>query len=81
MKKIDNLILQEINKMVHLPSKKIKQRWLDLYAKHQNLIQFINSPENGVTIVNSTSGLGMTLSFGLTEAYWRGEIVTENQPG
>jgi hypothetical protein len=78
---IDNLIIQEIEKMIHLPSKKIKNRWLGLYAKHHDLIQFINSPENGVTIVNSTSGLGMTLSFGLAEAFWRGEVLTKNQPG
>lgn len=79
--KIDNLIIQEIEKMIHLPNKKIKHRWLGIYAKHHDLIQFINSPENGVTIVNSTSGLGMTLSFGLAESFWRGEVLTKNQPG
>lgn len=78
---IDNLIIQEIEKMIHLPSKKLKHRWLGIYAKHQDLIQFVNSPESGVTIVNSTSGLGMTLSFGLAEAFWRGEVLTKNQPG
>lgn len=78
---IDNLIIQEIEKMIQLPNKKIKHRWLGLYAKHPDLIQFINNPESGVTIVNSTSGLGMTLSFGLAEAFWRGEVLTKNQPG
>ena len=78
---IDNLIIQEIEKMIQLPNKKIKHRWLGLYAKHHDLIQFINNPESGVTIVNSTSGLGMTLSFGLAEAFWRGEVLTKNQPG
>ena len=78
---IDNLIIQEIEKMIKLPSRKIKHRWLGLYAKHHDLIQFINNPESGVTIVNSTSGLGMTLSFGLAEAFWRGEVLTKNQPG
>ena len=78
---IDNLIIQEIEKMIQLPSRKIKHRWLGLYAKHHDLIQFINNPESGVTIVNSTSGLGMTLSFGLAEAFWRGEVLTKNQPG
>ena len=78
---IDNLIIQEIEKLIQLPSKKIKHRWLGIYAKHPDLIQFINNPESGVTIVNSTSGLGMTLSFGLAEAFWRGEILTKNQPG
>lgn len=78
---IDNLILQELEKMVLLPNKNILRRWIGLYAKHQDLIQFVDHPENGVTIVNSTSGLGMTLSFGLAEAYWRGKIITKNQPG
>ena len=78
---IDNLIIQEIEKLIQLPSKKIKHRWLGIYAKHPDLIQFINNPESGVTIVNSTSGLGMTLSFGLAEAFWRGEVLTKNQPG
>lgn len=78
---IDSLILHELNKMIILPSNQVKNRWLGIYAKHQDLIQFISSPENGVTIVNSTSGLGMTLSFGLAEAFWRGEVLTKNQPG
>lgn len=78
---IDSLILHELNKMIILPSNQVKNRWLGIYAKHQDLSQFISSPENGVTIVNSTSGLGMTLSFGLAEAFWRGEVLTKNQPG
>ncbi|NBR04388.1 MAG: TIGR03364 family FAD-dependent oxidoreductase [Planctomycetes bacterium] len=78
---IDNLIIQELKKLVTLPNNEIKNRWNGIYAKHQDLIQFINNPENGVTIVNSTSGLGMTMSFGLAEAYWRGDIITKNQEG
>jgi FAD dependent oxidoreductase TIGR03364 len=76
---IDSLILQELKKMVSLPNNDIKNRWIGIYAKHQDLIQFINNPEQGVTIINSTSGLGMTLSFGLAEAYWRGDIITKNK--
>ncbi|MSR48758.1 MAG: hypothetical protein CK551_09240 [Planctomycetaceae bacterium] len=45
---INNLIIQEIEKMIQLPSRKIKHRWLGLYAKHHDLIQFINNPESGV---------------------------------
>lgn len=76
---IDNIILNELKKLIVIPSINIKKRWIGLYAKHADLIQFINEPDKGVTIVNSTSGLGMTMSFGLAEAYWRGDIITKMQ--
>jgi FAD dependent oxidoreductase TIGR03364 len=49
------------------------QSWNGQYAKMTNgATEFVHSPEDGVTIINATSGAGMTLSFGLAE-----EIVNE----
>jgi FAD dependent oxidoreductase TIGR03364 len=68
---IDELILQYLRRMVHLPEERIAARWHGIYAKHATLAEFTAEPQAGVTIVVNTCGLGMTLSFGLAEQRWR----------
>jgi len=66
-KEIDDLILRYLESFVRLPEPAIAQRWHGVYAKHPAMPYFTASPEPGVRVVTVTSGIGMTLSFGLGE--------------
>ena len=50
-----------------LPDPCVLERWHVFYAKFPQQVEFNHHPEPGVTIVQNTNGLGMTLSFGLAE--------------
>lgn len=68
---IDELILRELRRMLHLPETNIAAHWHGIYAKHATLAEFVAEPQPGVTIILNTCGLGMTLSFGLAEQRWQ----------
>ncbi len=64
---IDECILSYLRGFVRLPDAAIAQRWHGVYAKHP-LAQYLSlDAEGGARIVVVTSGVGMTLSFGLAE--------------
>jgi FAD dependent oxidoreductase TIGR03364 len=71
---IDELILHELRRMLHLQEGSIAAHWHGIYAKHATLTEFVAEPQPGVCIVVNTCGLGMTLSFGLAEQRW-GDVV------
>jgi len=64
---VDNLILRYIAIFLKAPNFSISQRWHGVYAKHPQEPYLSMSPENGVQIVTSPGGSGMTLSFGIAE--------------
>ena len=64
---IDDVILNHIRRLVDLADGRIAQRWHGVYARHPSLTQYVHAPQDGVTIVVNTNGLGMTMSFGLAE--------------
>ncbi len=64
---IDDLILRYARERMRLPFFEIAERWHGVYAKHPHLSYLRLSPQSGVQIVTVTSGVGMTLSFGLAE--------------
>lgn len=66
-REIDDLILGYLGMFAALPNPEIVQRWHGVYAKHPEIPYFTASPEPGVRIITVTSGIGMTLSFGLGE--------------
>ncbi|QEC67119.1 TIGR03364 family FAD-dependent oxidoreductase [Panacibacter ginsenosidivorans] len=69
---INKLIIDYMQKFAVFKDWSIIQSWHGIYPKRTNgEVEFIHSPENGVTIVNGLGGNGMTLSFGLAE-----EVVT-----
>ena len=65
---INQLILDYLKTFLHIDGATVTESWHGIYPKRTNgEIDFIHSPEQGVTIVNGLGGNGMTLSFGLAE--------------
>lgn len=68
---INKLILRETFKIARLKDNEIARRWHGIYARHSDLMEFETAPAAGVDIVIVTSGLGMTMSFGLAAKRWQ----------
>ena len=65
---INRLIVDYLKQFLIIKDEEVMQTWNGIYPKITNgETDFINSPEQGVTIVNGLGGAGMTLSFGLAE--------------
>jgi D-hydroxyproline dehydrogenase subunit beta len=68
---INRLILDFAKTYLRVPALEIAETWHGVYAKHPQH-PFLNiSPAPGVRIVTVTSGIGMTMSFGLAEQTFR----------
>ena len=64
---IDDLILDYAREYLRLPCFTIAERWHGVYAKHSELPYLRLTPQSGVQMITVTSGIGMTLSFGIAE--------------
>lgn len=64
---IDDLILEYTRGFLRAPDLRIAERWYGVYAKHPDNPVVVMSPQDGVRIVASPGGSGMTLSFGVAE--------------
>lgn len=69
---IDELMLRELRKILRLPSWEVAERWHGVYARCDDQPIFADEPLPGVHIRTGTGGAGMTMSFGLAEAFWEG---------
>jgi FAD dependent oxidoreductase TIGR03364 len=67
---IDGLILDYLSKMLRLPDPTVARRWHGVYPKHPTATQFTAEPQPGCHVFSSPGGAGMTLSFGLADAWW-----------
>jgi len=67
---IEELMLEELRRIVELPSWRITRRWNGTYAKWPGRAVLCLDPEPGVRIVNAAGGTGMTMSFGIAERMW-----------
>jgi FAD dependent oxidoreductase TIGR03364 len=62
---IDDLILEYTRGFLCAPDLTIAERWYGVYAKHPEKPLVVMTPQDGVRIVASPGGSGMTLSFGV----------------
>ncbi|MFN3192076.1 MAG: TIGR03364 family FAD-dependent oxidoreductase [Aureliella sp.] len=68
---IDELMLRELRKLIHLEDWTVRERWSGIYAKHPTQTVYEDSPHPQVNILVGPGGAGMTLSFGLAEQAWQ----------
>jgi len=64
---IDDLILRYTRRFLRAPNLVVAERWYGVYARHPEKPLVVMQPEDGVRIVASPGGSGMTLSFGVAE--------------
>jgi FAD dependent oxidoreductase TIGR03364 len=64
---VSRLILEYASEYLRVPSLEIAQHWHGVYAKHPEHPFIRVAPESGVRVVTVTSGIGMTMSFGIAE--------------
>ncbi len=64
---IDEIILRYTKQFLRAPDLTVAERWYGVYAKHPEKPLVVMQPEDGVRIVASPGGSGMTLSFGVAE--------------
>jgi len=64
---IDEIILGYTKQFLRTPDLTVAERWYGVYAKHPEKPLVVMQPEDGVRIVASPGGSGMTLSFGVAE--------------
>ena len=68
---IDELILTYTQSFLEAPQMEIQERWHGVYAKHPEKPLVVITPADGVRIVASPGGAGMTLSLGVAERSMR----------
>jgi FAD dependent oxidoreductase TIGR03364 len=68
---IDEIILRYTRQFLRAPDMTIAERWYGVYARHPEKPVVVMEPEEGVRIVASPGGSGMTLSFGVAEQSMR----------
>jgi FAD dependent oxidoreductase TIGR03364 len=64
---VNELILAYAQKYLRVPNLKIAETWHGVYAKHKDKPFLRLAPRENLRIVTVTSGVGMTLAFGLAE--------------
>ncbi|HEY1531951.1 MAG TPA: TIGR03364 family FAD-dependent oxidoreductase [Galbitalea sp.] len=65
--KTSRILLTEIAKVLGVGSLKVKERWQGIYASSPRQPFLVEEVAPGVTVAIVTSGVGMTISFGLAE--------------
>jgi FAD dependent oxidoreductase TIGR03364 len=64
---IDEMILRYTRQFLRALDLRVAERWYGVYARHPEKPLVVIQPEEGVRIVASPGGSGMTLSFGVAE--------------
>jgi FAD dependent oxidoreductase TIGR03364 len=64
---VNRLILDYAQRYLRVPTLEIRESWHGVYAKHSEHPYVVVTPVDGVRLVTVTSGIGMTMSFGIAE--------------
>jgi D-hydroxyproline dehydrogenase subunit beta len=64
---IDEIILRYTRQFLRAPDLTVAERWYGVYARHPEKPLVVMQPDDGVRVVASPGGSGMTLSFGVAE--------------
>jgi FAD dependent oxidoreductase TIGR03364 len=64
---VDEIILRYTRQFLRAPDLTVAERWYGVYARHPEKPLLIMHPDDGVRVVASPGGSGMTLSFGVAE--------------
>ena len=70
---IDALVLDALRGMVRLPDERIAARWHGVHAAYPDGPIFTATPHPGVAIQVAPGGAGLTMAFGLADAWWEAE--------
>lgn len=65
--KVDNLILEEFDRVLDLPGRTVRERWIGTYASAPDRWRFTDRPSEDVRIVVVTAGCGASTAFGIGE--------------
>jgi len=68
---VNHLILDYAKTYLRVPTLEIAEHWHGVYAKHPEKPYLRFTPAKGVHVITITSGIGMTLAFGLAEQTFR----------
>jgi len=70
---VNRLILDYARQFLRVPALEIGESWHGVYAKHPEHAYISLTPLRGIHLVVVTSGLGMTMSFGIAEQTLQGK--------
>ena len=76
---IEQLILRELHRQVHLRDWSIHSRWHGFYVKHPSRTLVTESVTPHVDLFVSPGGAGMTLAFGWAEEFWTDRMGVEQE--
>jgi D-hydroxyproline dehydrogenase subunit beta len=73
---VNDLILDYARQYLRVPKLEIAENWHGVYAKHPEHAYMRFSPAEGVRVITVTSGIGMTMSFGIAEQTFQERSVS-----
>jgi hypothetical protein len=65
--RINDYILDYLNKFLLLPNLEMSETWYGVYAKNPEGTEFVHEVDDSVTIITGFGGAGMTFSFGFAQ--------------
>jgi len=64
---VDELMLDEMNRVLRLPGAEVVERWMGTYASHPDHLMVRDAPDATIRLVIVTSGTGASTAFAIAE--------------
>jgi FAD dependent oxidoreductase TIGR03364 len=64
---VDELILDELDAVLDVPGRAVRERWIGIYASARDRLMLVDQPSDSVRIVMVTSGTGASTAFAIGE--------------